>query len=118
KKKFQLVYLALSADRPLDYRKVRGWVENQVSSKNPFPAGPVRGRKTYVNDDKDARPEILRDLKERFKGPLTAVVGQGDAAAVCRGLGVDTILFGEDAAPKDVIRVKSWSEMPEKVTRK
>src|SRR5262249_25247742 len=49
-KKFQVVYLALAADRPLAYRKVRGWLENQVNGKNPFPAGPVLGRMTYVAD--------------------------------------------------------------------
>jgi hypothetical protein len=118
-KKTQVVYLALSADRPLAYRKVRGWVENQVNGKNPFPAGPVLGRKAYVADGESAaRQETLRNLKENFRGRLLALVGQGEAAAVCRGLGLDTILFGADAAPEDVIRVKSWAEVPEKVAQK
>jgi hypothetical protein len=119
KKKIQVVYLALAADRPLTYRKVRGWVENQVNGKNPFPAGPVLGRKEYVADGESAaRHETLRGLKENFRGLMVAIVGQGEAAAVCRGLGVDTILFGADAAPEDVIRVKSWKEVPAKVTRR
>jgi len=118
-KKFQVVYLALAADRPLAYRKVRGWVENQVHGKNPFPAGPVLGRTSYVADGESAAHlEILRGLKESFSGPLAAVVGEREAAAVCRGIGVETILFGVDDAPVDVLRVKSWSEVPARLPKK
>jgi hypothetical protein len=119
KKKFQIVYLALTADRPLAYRKVRGWVENQVNGKDPFPPGPVLGRKAYEADGESAaRQEILRGLKESFRGHVVAVVGQGDVAAECRGVGVDTILIGRDAAPEDVRRVKSWAEVPGKLSQK
>lgn len=119
KKKFQVVYLALAADRPLAYRKVRGWVENQVNGKNPFPAGPVLGRKTYVKDGESAaRQEILRGLKESFRGPVAAVVGQGEVAAECRAVRLVTILIGRDAAPEDVLRVKSWAEVPGKLPKK
>ncbi len=116
KKKFQVVYLALAAERPLAYRKMRGWVENLVNGKNPFPAGPVLGRKAYDGaDGESARQELLRSMKETFPGALIALVGQGEAAAVCRGIGVDTILIGAADAPKDVVRVKTWAEAPEKL---
>jgi hypothetical protein len=118
KKEFQVVYLALAADRPRAYRKVRGWVENQINSKEPFPAGPVLGRKHYTSDGESAaRQEILTTV---LKGAdlVVAVVGNGEAAAVCRGLGVTTILIGEDRAPEDVVRVKSWREIPEKLPKK
>jgi hypothetical protein len=119
RKNFQVVYLAVSADRPLAYRKVRGWVENQVNGKDPFPAGPVLGRTEYVAEGESAaRQEILRGLKENFGRRVTVVVGQGDVAAECRGIGVDTILIGRDAAPEDVRRVKSWAEVPGKLSPK
>ena len=115
KKKFQVVYLALASDRALAYRKVRGWV---VNNRSLFPEGPVLGRKSYPSEESNARHEILRSLKETFRGPLVAVVGQEEAAAVCGAMGVHTILIGIDGGPKEVVRVKSWREVPEKLPKK
>ena len=111
KMKHQVVYLATHAEDPLAYRKARGWVEDRISSQDPFPAGPVLTRGSFSQEESAARQEILRHLKERFSGPITAVVGQGEAAAVSLAVGVHTILIGDGEAPAEVIRLATWAEV-------
>jgi hypothetical protein len=111
RKTFQPVYLATYPDNALQYRRVRGWVENRILSKEPFPAGPILGRNSYAQEESAARQEVLRHLQERFHGAIIAVVGKGEAAAVCRALGVQALLVGDDEGPKEVSRIASLQEL-------
>lgn len=113
--KFKVIYLAVPARSPLVYRKYRGWVMNQSMGKNIFPAGPVLGKSSYNQEESAAREAILRGLKDGFTGRMIAVVGTGRAAAVCRAVGVLTILLGPEAAPEDVVRLPSLGDLPAKL---
>jgi hypothetical protein len=116
---FQIVYLATQAERPLFYRKMRGWVGNALTTKEPVPLGPVLGRPTYGPEATESagREAVLRRLKETFHGPIVAVVGSSEAAAVCQALAVSAILLGDADAPPEVIRVKSWEAVVQKLPK-
>jgi hypothetical protein len=110
KRKYQIVYLATDPDRALLYRKVRGWIMNQQSARKPFPPGPVLGRPSFDQEPSQARHAVLRGLKERFTGPIVAVVGSSEAAAAIAAVGLEMIVIGDAGAPVGVTRVKSWPE--------
>ncbi|MBM4071106.1 MAG: hypothetical protein FJ271_19490 [Planctomycetes bacterium] len=113
---YQVVYLAVTAPSPLVYRKYRDWVLNQSGGDQPFPAGPVLGKTSHAQEEGAAREAQFRDLKERFKGPVVALVGTGTAAAVSRAVGVRTLLLGKDDAPQEVVRLPSIEKLGSHLT--
>lgn len=116
KRGYQVVYVAVAAPGPLTYRKYREWVLNLSGGAQPFPAGPVLGKYLFSMEESAAREKLLRDVKGRFQGPLVALVGTGGAAAVCRAVGVRTLLLGNDDAPKEVIRLPSLDKLAAQLT--
>jgi hypothetical protein len=112
KNKYEVVYLATELDSGLIYRKLRGWVSNQGSRRQAFPAGPVLGRPSFGQEASQAREAVLRELRDQFTGPMATVVGTSEAAAVSRAVGwLHTIVIGDAEAPVEVVRVKSWTEV-------
>jgi hypothetical protein len=70
---WQLVYLAIDADTPAEYRQRRDWaVQQEVSRPDALPAGPVLGRqKLFSGESEDAaRTTVLAALKAEFGGPV------------------------------------------------
>jgi hypothetical protein len=116
---YQVVYLAVAADRAPLCRKVRDWVQLRPPGKEKaFPDGPVLGRPAYGDDMDEARArrEVLGELQKRFKGPLAAVARQDKAARVFRESGLRTFLvMKEGEAPAGVIRVPSWAELADRL---
>src|SRR5262249_41889778 len=69
---FEIVYLAMAADRPTLYQKMRGWLAYQsVAGATPFPAGAVLSRFTLPGTDQDPRPwqQAAELLAKRFVLP-------------------------------------------------
>ncbi|MBM4071102.1 MAG: hypothetical protein FJ271_19470 [Planctomycetes bacterium] len=58
----------------------------------------------------------MRDLKERFKDPMVALVGTGAAAAVSRAVGVRTSLLGKDEAPQEVVQLSSLDKVASRLS--
>jgi hypothetical protein len=116
-KKYRIVYLAFDADSPVAYRKIRGWVENQ-GWKSALPLGPVLGRKSFAHEAALARREALQFLKDTFGGPIAAVVGDGETAAIAVGIGLKTIVLGDGPAPEEVRRAASWDKVPDLLREK
>ncbi len=99
---WRIVYLALGKPKPHDFRKVHGWLDEQAK----LPKGPILGRvHLQAQDSIDAgRREVLQGMKNRFKGPMLAIVKSADAADSCKDLGVRAIRIGEAATP-------TWGEV-------
>jgi hypothetical protein len=118
-KRYQIVYLAVAPDRPEEYRKLRGWLQERTATgQGVLPEGPVLGRDDYGSDSDAAaaRRGILRDLKQQFKGKMVAVAGRQEDVEGFRAAGMPTFLVGGAAAPAaGVKRVKSWAELAEQL---
>jgi hypothetical protein len=114
-RKYQIVYVALAADGPLPYQKVRDWIRlRPVGKEQRFPDGPVLGRLSVTTDPDEgqARRALLGGLTKRFRGPTAAVAGRELTAAAFRDAGLRTFLLTKDgAAPAGVTALKSWSEL-------
>ena len=106
---WQIVYLALAAATPSEFRAAR----DRLMRQPKLPRGPILGRfhVPNVETSESARRELLQSIKTRFKGPQQALVGSTAAAQVSKEAGVSTILIGDADAPAGVLRVASWSDM-------
>jgi hypothetical protein len=112
-KGIRVVYLAGHGSRAKDYRRVRGWVEIKGTGSEALPRGPVLGRLDFTAGAlDDARQALLSDLRERFEGPITAVVRTAEAAEQCLQLKMRPIAMGGGDFPEGVVRIKSWAELP------
>jgi hypothetical protein len=98
---WRVVYLALTSTQAHEFRKARGWLE-----KATLPPGPVLARRHF--SDEETLPQVRRDalkqLKERFHGPMIAVVKTVESAQVCKETDLRTILIGGTEAP-------TWAEV-------
>jgi hypothetical protein len=76
-KGWRIAYLAVDADRPLAYRKLRATLR-QAGGAEPGHAveGPVLARRSFYNGASPglARMEILADLKRSARGPVLCVI--------------------------------------------
>jgi hypothetical protein len=116
---YALVYLAVAADRPTLYQKMRGWVAyHSTAGAEPLPAGVVLGRFTLPGPDSEdllwqktaavlAQRFALR--KEGNTPGHVAIAGTIDAARQLHAAGMRTFYLadGEDL-PADVRRVPGW----------
>jgi hypothetical protein len=113
-KGYHVAYLLVAEDRPEDYRKLRGWLQRiVVAGGTSFPAGPALGRLDYGDSNEAAaRREVLRALKQSFKGPLTAVAGTAADARALHEAGLKTYLVGgKGDVPEGIIRVHLWKDL-------
>ena len=79
-KAVHVVYLAVHGSQAKDYRRVRGWVEIKGAGSEALPRGPVLGRLAFASGAHDnARRALFADLRERFDGPMAAVVRTAEA---------------------------------------
>jgi hypothetical protein len=111
---YQIVYLALETTPAREYRRVRGWVEQKGSAPDALPVGPVLGRLRYESDDvSHARHELASQLRQRFTGPLVAVVRTAEAAEQYRALGIRPVAMGGGDFPAGVTPIQGWAELNE-----
>ncbi len=115
--KYQVVYLAGEADRPRRYRLVRAWLDHHFVSQPSLPLGPVLGPQTFPREAEAAaaRQQILAELRQRFTGPIVAVVGTTESATICQALGLRTLWLGPGAAPAGVLKVASWLDIAQNI---
>jgi hypothetical protein len=121
-KGYEIVYLALAADRPTVYKKVRGWMGYQSAvGTSPLPAGTVLSRFTLPWADQDHRPwqKTAELLGKRFvlpkAGPISkhvAIAGTIDVAQQFHAAGLRTLYLGAgEDLPADVQRLPDWQEV-------
>jgi hypothetical protein len=117
-----IVYLALAADRPTLYLKMRRWVrEWSAVETSPLPAGVVLSRFDLPKSDQEVRPwqkagELLRSkfhLPQGGKAPShVAIAGTIDAARQFQAAGLRTLYLGAGGELLERIeRVAGWEEM-------
>jgi hypothetical protein len=116
-RKYHIVYLAAAPQRPEEYRKLRGWLQRLLPvGGSVFPDGPALGRDDYAaeTDEAEARRQVLRALKAKFRRKIVGVVRRARDARVFREEGLTTVLVGKAAdVPAGVKRVKAWDELGE-----
>ena len=118
KQQYAVAYIAIANAPAREYRRVRGWVENNSAGPKDLPEGPVLGRMSYeAGTDREARQALLNDLRQRFTGPLVAVVRTAEAAEQCIALGIRAIAMGGGDFPDEVTRLKGWDELPRALAR-
>jgi hypothetical protein len=114
KKGYSIVYAASAADSVPLYTKMRGWLEMQAAAAEPLPAGPVLGRRAA--DFAGTAPAALlgminEQIKGRLQGPVTAIVGTADVAAVLRETGMKTFVIGADPVEPPALPIDSWDDL-------
>ena len=111
--KFAVAYLAVVNTPAKEYRRVRGWIALQAVQPTGVPDGPVLGRLRYdASSVSEARQALLDELRQRFTGPLVAVVRTSEAAEQCLAVGIRAIAMGGGDFPDQVKRIKGWDELP------
>jgi hypothetical protein len=119
KRGFEVAYLALEAEKPAVYRKMRLWVHSRSGEGDSFlPEGPVLGRPDYSGDVGDACTKVLAGLKDRFTGRRVALTGDASSAARLRAAGWRTILVGDGEPLDNIERIRSWDELGRVVEKK
>ena len=113
-KEREIIYFALAGAEPYTHRKVRGWMENRFAEG--WPTGPVIGRKTY---NTGSGPEgeftkLVAELRKKFSGPLSVIVGNKDLAKAVGSGEWTTYLLGEHEATPGCIVVAHWTALMEK----
>ena len=98
-KGWRIVYLAVIADRPLAYRKLRA-----TPRPAPAPDGPVLGRKKYYYSaaEAEARKEVLADLKRGARGPVVYVSAEQ---------GVNLWTVGDEGVLSGGLAVADWTAL-------
>jgi len=121
-KGYEIVYLALAAEEPALYQKMRGWVRHQtVTSVPPFPPGAVMSRFSLPSRDSIKPWQKTGERLNRLfvlpqdGGAVTkhlAIAGTIAVAQQFTAAGLRTLYLGagEDISPK-VQRVTSWEEV-------
>lgn len=121
---YQVVYLALSADKPTLYQKMRGWVRDRgADGTPPLPSGAVLGRFTLPEPDQAAKPwqktaqRVLTTLPAPKEGHI-AIAGTIDVAQQLHAAGLRTIYIGPGAdLPPEVRRVAGWDDVRQEIAK-
>jgi len=103
---WQVAYLAVSADTPLIYRKLRDWMVQQSAwEPDALPAGPVLARQTLFGGQADAvaRKKLLAGLKAEFAGPVLYITAD-------QGLKLHTVGNSGDFTGEPV-PVAGWAKL-------
>ncbi len=112
--KYRIGYLSVGADLPSRYNKLRAWLERGwAPEQEQFPDGPVLSRtcRPPVSDASEFLQATLKDFKQRFRGTMVAITGDGVNAQLLSEAGWQTYLLTEAGhAPNGVTVIKSWSE--------
>ncbi|MSQ93147.1 MAG: hypothetical protein EXR98_01175 [Gemmataceae bacterium] len=110
KEDWHIVYVALGSEQPQEFRAARIWIARNQAK---LPIGPVLGRPHIAEEESaaQARRAILQSLKERFQGPMVAVVKNEVSAQISKDAGVRTIMIGAGAAPAGVTQAPTWSDV-------
>ena len=118
-KGYQVVYLALAAEKPTDYRKMRDWVRYWTKGTAPFPEGVVLSRFTLPGPDQDSRPwqktALLLDslfALPKEEGKHLAIAATIEVAQQLHAAGLRTLYLGAgEDLPPEVQRLPSWEEV-------
>lgn len=110
KEGWHIVYLGLTSDKPHSLRLTRNWI---AANPAKLPIGPVLGRAHYAGEESEAksRRAVLGSLKDRFDGPLLAVVKNVESAQISQEAGVSTILLGAGPPPAGVVHAPTWADV-------
>jgi hypothetical protein len=115
---YEIVYLAMGADRPSLYQKMRGWVGYQtVAGPAPFLPGVVLSRFTLARGDSDQRPwqRAAELLATRFVPEMSkhvGIAGTIDVAQQFHAAGLRTLYLGAgEDVPAGVERLPGWEEV-------
>jgi hypothetical protein len=112
--KYRIGYLSAGADLPSRYNKLRAWLERGwAPEQEQFPNGPVLSRacRPPLSDASKFLQATLKDFKQRFRGTMVAITGDGVNAQSLYEAGWRTFLLSEAGdAPNGVTGIKSWSE--------
>lgn len=111
--KYRVIYLAMNAEKPSLYQKMRGWVKNQGSAgPKRFPMGPVLSRLASGKQGVDSRQQTAAVLKEQFTGAHLAIVGTVSAARELHAAGYLVYYLGQKGdAPAGVEQARDWAEL-------
>jgi hypothetical protein len=106
---WRIVYLSMAGPDPREFRKTH----LAVQRPSALPKGPIVGRFHVAETENHGavRRQLLESFRSRFKGSMQAVVKTSASAAICREVGLRTILIGAEA-PAEVLAVASWTEVP------
>jgi hypothetical protein len=116
---YQVVYLALAADRPTIYHKMRQWL-HYWSAEGTFPDGVVLSRFALERGDRVAKPwQTIAELinskfilpKEKKPARHVAIAGMIDAARQFHSAGLRTLYLGTGKElPEEIERAAAWEE--------
>jgi hypothetical protein len=109
---WHLVYLAVDADTPLAYRKLRDWtVQQETATSDPLPAGPVLARQKLFGGETNeaARKGVLAALKQEFITSLVYVAAE-------RALELHKINDGRGWGGNPT-RLESWNKLGEALSK-
>jgi hypothetical protein len=117
--KYHVTYLALDADRPLFYQKMRRWVTIRTrAGPVRFPAGPVLARFPLKQDAKPWQ-QTAAVLKEKYAGPHLAIAGTIDAAQQLHAAGFTVYFLGQGQnLPQGIERLEGWAELRRIIAKK
>ena len=124
RKGYQIVYLAVGADRATLYQKMRGWVRHRgAEGPTSLPPGPVLGRFTLPAAEQGGKlwqrsAAQLQTLFPQAKGaePHLAIAGTVAAAQQFHTAGLRTFYLGTgEDLPQGVERFASWAEIEQRL---
>jgi hypothetical protein len=116
---YQVAYLAIAADRPTIYHKMRQWL-HYWSAEGTFPDGVVLSRFALERGDRVAKPwqttaELINSKfilpKDKKPARHVAIAGTIDAARQFHAAGLRTLYLGTgEELPEEIERAASWEE--------
>lgn len=125
-KGYEIVYLALAADRPTLYQKMRGWVRHRsAQGAVPLPNGVVLGRFTLPGVEQETRPwhKTGEHLRKQFvlaeqNARHLAIAGTIEVAQQLHAAGFRTLYLGPgEDLPPGAQRVPGWDDVRRVVER-
>jgi len=104
-KGWRIAYLAVNADRPLAYSKLRATVRKLAGGESgSAPQGPVLARRTFYQGatDAQARQQVLAELKRAARGPVLYLSAEQ---------GMKLWNVAADGAPAAAVPIQDWAAL-------
>lgn len=133
-KGYRILYAAAAADTVALYIKMRGWIDRETAiaapapgfdpkagkpppDAAPLPSGPVLARPAadFGKDTAAAWQGLVKDLQRQWKGRVSCVVANAQAASALEGSGATTIVIGPQHVGPPALHVESWIDFEKKL---